>query len=212
MPSSSEWNAIEVKKGYYKSVSWVLSTFKLLERPYSTNCKNYSSTSLIYRSRRDCIRNCKLITSLDICNGSSDEVDFGRNENSVPFASDQKCIASIDFDTICMKDCSHYDCYIDYYKPIGVSEKLVDKYESAILDLAIPTEPVMCYLYEPRIEMIEFVCYLASTFSIWFGVSLYSVFDLIVVLRNSLITKIKVKRFNLFVNNKPIPVSHKMLK
>ena len=64
--SSSEWNAIEVKKGYYKSVSWVLLIFKLLERPYSTDCKNYSTSSVIYPSRRDCIRNCKLMTSLDI--------------------------------------------------------------------------------------------------------------------------------------------------
>ena len=147
--SSSEWNAIGVKKGYYKSVSWVLLIFKLLERPYSTDCKNHSTSSVIYPSRRDCIRNCKLMTSLDICNDSSDEVDFGSGENSVPFASNQKCINSIDFNTIYMNDCSHYDCYIDYYKPIGVSKKMIEKFKSSTLDLAFPTEQHLCCLSAP---------------------------------------------------------------
>ena len=173
IPSSNEWNAIALNALKLFQVTWRLYSFRLLKNPYRTNCKDYRLSSE-YLSRRDCIRKCKLNISLNECQSIFEGIDLGRNEPSVLFGgSDQKhCIERIDLDTICRKQCHYLDCTIDYYRPLKFN-----KYErnTTTLQLIFPTKPETVYYHEPKTATIEFICYLASTFSMWFGLSIYSV-------------------------------------
>ena len=43
-----------------------------------------------------------------------------------------------------------------------------------MVEFVLPTEPETAFIHRPRIETVEFICYLASTVSLWFGVSMLS--------------------------------------
>ena len=175
MPSSNDWNAVEIRKEYKYRITWKLEAFQLLESPYRTDCKVYS-TSSPYLSRKDCMRSCKLRVSIDKCGYILDGIDLFRDEKSVPFGDIKKnsCIKVIDFDLICSKECPHSDCTVEHYELISSKYKGNDTFY-----LQIPTKPETAYFHEPRIQTIEFICYLASTVSIWFGLSVYSVLHLL---------------------------------
>ena len=187
MPSSYNWNAVEMKKLHQLRVDWKLYSFRLLESPYPTNCQNYK-TSSPYLSRRDCIRKCKMNASLTNCKVIHKGIDVQRDDPVVHFAqrSDCDCIKNIDFDTICEKECPHYDCAIDYYKPVRVHNAPDNR---GFMTLTIPTDPETAFYHEPKLETIEFICYLASTFGMWFGLSFFSLSDLFSFCHNYLVKK-----------------------
>ena len=152
-----------------------MDSFQLLESPYRTDCKFYR-TSSSYLSRKDCIRKCKLRVSIEKCGYIWGDIDLMRDEKSVFFGDihNQSCIEDIKFLTICSKECPHSDCNIEYYEPILIVEYAYNyEYEYSSLHLEIPKKPETAYFHEPRIETIEFICYLASTVGLWFGLSFY---------------------------------------
>ena len=182
MPASIEWNAIPLAMNNLYQVTWSLNSFSLLEAPYRTNCRNYRKSSE-HLSRRDCIRKCKLNTSVDKCGVILEGIDIRKGEPSVLFGSadDKQCVEKIDFETICRKECSHYDCLIDYYQPAQVNYYPFSK---TYLVLVSPTKPETKFYHEPKLEPVEFMCYLGSTLSTWFGLSVYSFYYLCKMLRN----------------------------
>ena len=126
MPSSDDWNAIELNDDMRSRITWKLNAFRLLESPYRTNCKNYRTTSK-HLSRRDCIRKCKLNASITICGSILSGIDLLRGEPPVLFGNEsiKACIKNIDFDSICSKECPHSDCNIEFYEPVlTVSRKV----------------------------------------------------------------------------------------
>ena len=92
----------------------------------------------------------------------------------------KECFYALNFTDVCGKRCSHFDCYIDHYKIVELlknSEKNKTK-PSTRLVIQIPTEPETSYSHQPRIELVEFICHLASTFNMWFGFSMLSLYYL----------------------------------
>ena len=209
MPSGSSWDRVQVKPKRQYIYTWDLGAFRLLQSPYPTDCRDYRSSSK-YLSRRDCIRKCKLNASNTTCNAIYEGIDIQRDDPPVLFDTNGTCAAQIDFDAICTKKCSNLDCAIDYYELISQHDTNYTQCNGtcARLDLTIPTKPETAYYHEPRIELVEFICYLASTANMWFGLSIYSLNYLFIVCRNKIVDhgrKIsKTRKLSDFIDKKRI--------
>ncbi len=158
-------------------MTYSVKTYHLLQSPYPTNCINYYS-STEFLSIKDCIRRCRLKESFSNCKVISDEINVFKWETSVRFvenSDEEKCIKDLDLIEYCSKFCSNMDCVKHYYKPVLISGELTDRKE-VIIDLTILTEPETTFWHKPKIETIEFLCYIASILSIWFGFSILSIY------------------------------------
>ena len=176
LPSSAEWKAAAIYRNHHVKLSWKLHSFRLLEKPFKTDCLNYRLNSK-HVSRKACIRDCKIKTCLKECHSIDNTIDLYREDPVMNFSTSNEawCIKQLDFDKICLKECPHYDCLIDYYIPVVVH----DDYPHGLpLELNIPTKPETTFHLEPKFETIEFICYLASTFGMWFGFSLLELYSL----------------------------------
>ena len=176
LPSSAEWKAASIYKNKRVKVSWKLRSFKLLEKPFETDCLDYRLNTK-HLSRKACIRDCKIKTSIKECQVIDNTIDLFKEDPVMNFSSSNEawCIKQIDFDTICEKECPHYDCNIDYFEPITIHEIYAPDMP---LEINIPTKPETAFHIEPKFETIEFICYIASTFGIWFGFSLFQLHSL----------------------------------
>ena len=175
-PSSYDWNAIEVLRNRYYAVTVAINSYYLLQSPYKTNCKQYY-TETEFKSRKECIRMCKLNVSQSKCGVISHEVNVYRGEPNVRFVgndSEEHCVHKLDLKRNCFKLCPNYDCFKQYIVP-----KIESQYEFDHTQISIttPTNPMTVYRHKPRIEAFEFVCYIASALSLWFGFSVYSLYE-----------------------------------
>ena len=178
-PSGYDWNAVEIKKSFYYSMGFTLNSYQLLERPYPTDCKNYN-TNTVYLSRKDCIRKCKIKQSLDKCRVISYETDVYRDEPVVRFAETKdeiQCVKDLKLKRSCMKMCPNSDCYKQHFVPKIVSESNENYPDYTEMSLAITADPQVKNYHKPRIETVEFLCYMASTFSLWFGFTMISIYS-----------------------------------
>ena len=178
------WNGWEMRNNFYYSMTYTSSFYQLLESPYPTDCENYYLSSK-YISRKECLRKCKIKVSLQICGSISKDISVYSGEKGVLFAntSGENCADRINFWEQCLKVCPKVDCFLQYYRTTKSSEypgKLVDNYTR--IDITTPVEPDTTFFHKPKIELIEFLCYLASTLSVWFGFSLITIMDLAILL------------------------------
>ena len=183
IPPSSNWNAIEMVNGHQYAASFTLNSYSLLKTPYRTDCKHYPKETK-HSSRRECIRMCKLNLSMKQCGVIAYNVDIYRNESVGRFAQTHEevnCIKQLDLKRKCHQMCPHNDCFKQYIVPKIISQGAWNGSYSN-LELAFPNAPMTMYYQRPAIEYIEFLCYLASIFSLWFGFSLLSIYDWILVI------------------------------
>ena len=176
--SSYEWNTLNLKSYQIYTLTYSVRTFQLLPSPYRTNCVDYSQ-SFGVKTRKHCIRKCKIRQSLEKCGIISDEIDIYRGEENVVFGKtdeEWKCSRKEKLDYICWNECARYDCYKQYMEAkiieIGDTNAWYNK-----VRLMIPFEPRTTFSHVPSIELIEFLCYLASTLGLWYGFSVISVYD-----------------------------------
>ena len=182
--SPTDWDGLQIDAGYSTGVTYAYQAFHLLESPFATNCKNYMSDTEYY-SRKDCIRKCKLKHSTEECGVIADEVEVYKNEHSIRFPANQNesiCAESLSLDRICLDECPHLDCVKMLYKGTKMaklgfehdlfSDTIVNR--NIWVEIIIPREPETTFFHKPRIETVEFICYLASTVSLWFGLSMFS--------------------------------------
>jgi hypothetical protein len=94
------------------------------------------------------------------------------------------------------------DCVKRYFTPrVIASGKIEDYYNETAVHISIPMEPNKIYCYLPKIETIEFLCYLASILSLWFGFSFLSIYILVEKLQKWFENKFKSKFHLIYVNN-----------
>ena len=176
--SPYDWNSISVKKGYYYALTFTYQSFHLLKRPYSTDCIDYKlSTEFI--SRKDCIRKCSLRTGIDFCGVVPMDVEVYGGEPDVQFANnslEKNCIENLNLSKKCLNVCPNVDCVKTYYRIVKLSETKLNKTDPQHLriDLIPPSEPETTFIHKARIESVEFICYMASTVGLWFGLSMFS--------------------------------------
>ena len=204
--SSYEWNTIFLKSYSLYTLTYSVRSYQLLPSPYRTNCLDYSQKSGL-KSRKNCIRKCKTRHSLEKCGVLSDEIDIYNGEPNVVFAKtnkEWKCTRREKLDDICLKECARYDCDKQYMEVKIIEIGNTNNYYNRVR-LMIPFEPRTTFSHVPSIELIEFLCYLASTLGLWFGFSIISVYDwvkdLTMVNRQKRIEKFKVNNhFNRSLN------------
>ena len=199
-PSSYDWNGIEVKKSFWYTLTYSVQTYHLLESPYSTDCMNYREKTA-FLSREDCVRKCRIRESQSKCGVVSNEVDVIRGEPNVRFSKsreEEECTESLDLKEYCYDMCPKDDCLIAHYKPIEISSVEQQKEDSdyMIISLIIPSEPETTYRHKPSVHLIEFLCYMASTLSLWFGVSIFSVIYYLKSIKMNIISA----KINVFTN------------
>jgi len=166
-----------LKQSHWYTITYSLRTYHLLESPYPTDCINYHKNTE-YLSRRDCKRKCMIRRSLSKCNVIFEEINVFKWENNIRFANttdEIKCSKNLDLNQYCSRNCSHMDCIKTYYKPVFLTNDASEEKEIRI-DWVIPFEPETIFWHKPRIELIEFLCYIAAILSLWFGFSILSIY------------------------------------
>jgi hypothetical protein len=192
-PNGYEWNATPINLTNWYAISYSLDTYRLLPKPYPTDCIDYHirTESL---SRKDCIRKCLIRESIDKCNAISNDAQIYEWEIKSPDVkySDHNCSKNLSLNNKCNNFCRHKDCVKTFYKPYVITSFANYTKDAEIL-ISLPMEPKRIYCYYPKIETIEFLCYLASILSLWFGFSFLSVYSLFEKFQNCIQNKFKSK-------------------
>jgi hypothetical protein len=182
MPTGQGWNTIQIKHFHSYLLTFSTKTYKLLPKPYSTDCIDYSINTE-HISQQDCIRKCRIRESFIKCNSFPNETNLYEWEvESIAHNKmnpNNECIDKIHLKEICNNFCPHMDCIKHYIKPklvgSGPTEDL--SWRTTGIGISFLTEPKQIYEYKPKMETIEFLCYIASILSLWFGFSIISLDD-----------------------------------
>jgi hypothetical protein len=200
VPNGYEWNIILIKSSNWYAISYSLDTYRLLPKPYPTDCIDYHirTDSL---SRTDCIRKCLIRESTDKCNAIPNDTkiyEWEIKSLEVKYSNDN-CSKNLAINNKCNYFCRNIDCVKTFYKPHVITSVPFDSEDSIIL-ITIPVEPKKIYFYYPKIETIEFLCYLASILNLWFGISFLSIYFCVEKLQTWFENKFKSKFHPLNVN------------
>ena len=153
-----------------------------MPKPYETQCVDYQKKG--YTSIRDCIYQCRMKyvaekwphiwpgtylnyeerTELNI----SDTFDFWlrRYHEDVQIGDSCKNVCEL-----------HSECYSELYEVF--LHKHDRQFNHFYLPIFPPNMPDLIYTYSPSIQLVEFLSYLGSTISLYFGFSLVMLSDLI---------------------------------
>jgi len=201
-------NTVSTHIKYYRTI------IKLMTKPYINSCFDYQK--LGYYSRSDCIFKCK--------------VDFYKDRNdgwfgfylTEPLANDpmkdqwnktkfNKWMRPVE-GKHCKNICGHGDdCFKEYFRAIiSTNNQLMRHHmrrDSSFVSILPPTLPDLTFTHSPKIHFEEFLCYLTSVISLWFGFSIITLSDLclivlrrFILIRNQYKTKIFVTK-RVLVNN-----------
>ena len=174
--SSYEWNGFNLKSRHQYTLSSRTRSYQLLPSPYSTDCYDYSQSSL-FRSRKDCVRKCKLKDVIDKCGHIYRDIDIYEGEANVTFShseDDHHCVPNFNLNEFCLKICPKNNCF-EQHMEFFVLEDLEmgnNDYLTNRVSLYIPLEPKTTFYHKPSLEIIEFFSYLGSTLSLWLSFSM----------------------------------------
>ncbi len=204
IPNGYEWNTIKIESSQWYSISYSLDTYLLLSKPYPTDCIDYYIKTK-FLSQKDCVRKCKIRESIDKCNAIPNQTNLFEWEIRRFYGkySVDNCSQNLDLNKKCNYFCQNMDCVKTYFTPrVVASGQIAINSNMTIVEISIPMEPNKIYCYLPKIETIEFFCYLASILSLWFGFSFLSIHILVEKLQKWFENKFKLKfRFNYVENN-----------
>ncbi len=174
MYTGYESNYILIEYSNWYEINYSSKSYYLLSSPYQTDCIDYKLNTE-YLSQKDCIRKCRRRKSIEKCNAMPDRTNFFENELELVSDKvfDEQCTQTIDLNKTCRSVCPHMDCIKFYYKPF-VSSNYKTKRSISEIAFSITTEPKTSLIYRPKLETIEFLSYIASILSLWFGFSIAS--------------------------------------
>ena len=118
-------NGIQFKSNHHHwyALTFSTKTYKLLPKPYSTDCIDYSINTE-HISQHDCIRKCRIRESIKNCNAFPNETNLYEWEVEsiahINITPNYECIDKIHLNETCNKLCPHMDCIRHYIKPIVV--------------------------------------------------------------------------------------------
>ncbi len=214
LPNGYDWNTQYVKPHLAYAITYSTKSFQLLESPYPTNCIHYPEKTRYY-SRKDCIRKCRIKESLSKCGVIADETNVfkweaGRFANTT---EEKDCLKIMDLDKFCANFCPNMDCVKNFYTPKEMYSLTLNQSQAKV-GFKTPLEPKTIYWHKPKIETIEFLCYGASILSLWFGVSISTVYfwfdKLIVWVRGRLYDR-KLSKFLKSSGNKTLMFEKKKI-
>lgn len=109
----------------------------------------------------------------------------GFANNTLKIMSSQiELISNIsDIDDYCDDECgTNEDCIDDFIEPTRISELTSEDKEtdSYIIRLMFPLKTIT-YQHKAKLNLVEFICYIGSVFSLWFGISVASIVGSMVI-------------------------------
>jgi hypothetical protein len=141
-------------------VSYNRKAYYLMQPPYSTNCRTYESIG--YTSRLDCREKC-----MERVAGKKN-----RWPTAVP------AVAQVTINTTELRSCPQSlcrmpDCVDEYFstKLERIAKEPVETQKKSI-EISLPDLFETHYRYSAKLEMVEYLCYVGSTISMWFGFSI----------------------------------------
>ena len=182
--SAYDWNGLNMKRYHRYILSYNVKAYQLLPHPYRTDCVDYRKHRE-FMSRKACIRQCKVEQALDKCGALSRYMDVYNGGPNYTFAlswDEYYCVQNLSLSAFCHNICPNYDCYIQHMEQNVMSYyEVLNTGVTNYIEFFVPFEPKTKIIHKPRIEFTEFLCYLASTVSLWFGFSFLDIKRLILV-------------------------------
>nr|XP_046912508.1 uncharacterized protein LOC124493476 [Dermatophagoides farinae] len=181
-PIGGHINFFRANNSKFESISFNFAKTKnqLLEPPYRTNCRHYEEIG--YKSLMHCMNHCKAQYFIDHFNGWHANIPANNGDNLDIHFAPAEYRKNKTLDKIVSNKCSQFcskrqDCVCELFKITIMEEiernneniQLKDRFQ---LKVMIPIDLNKYYTHKPRMEWIEFICFYASTISLWFGFSI----------------------------------------
>jgi len=162
-----------VRRNEDNQVHFYKTQINLMPKPYQTSCFDYRLKG--YHSREDCIFRCKT-EYYEKAVGKWPQFYYAFDSNSHLY-NEQNHNFSLDqiLSEKCGEICGHNsDCFKEYFKSFERKFYLIydnDNKTSFKMLFSAPTTPNMVITHSPKIQVEEFICFIASIISLWFGFS-----------------------------------------
>ncbi len=177
------------------TLSYVKTTTRLLPSPYETSCLDYNTIG--YKTQSHCIIICKAHYFIENFNGWHLDIPFSDEYSSDIQFSDNQWRENKTVDKLmanqCLKTCGKKEnCFNEYLTMniIGQFEREVNKHDEWYgIFFHLPTGLNTKYIHSPRLHLVEYICYAASVFSLWFGISITTLSKVIIIFYNRLRNK-----------------------
>ena len=165
------------------AMTYSKTTTLLMPPPYETKCMNY--TTIGYISQLHCMMKCKAEKFKQWSGGWHSDIPYKtENDPDINFADptlshNKTADKHISYD--CLKVCGKkQNCFNEYFstniiakweRGYGIKE---DSVKDEIL-IYLPSGLNTRYRHTPQLHLIEYICYSASVFGLWFGISMTTV-------------------------------------
>ena len=173
-----------------------------MAKPYETNCMDYRDVG--FDSRNDCINKCRIRAFQDQWPNKWPGYYLTDNTSSQLKIDDSYEMfgTNLTFDFLFGSKCrpiceARTECYSEYYD-LKFKIRGLNFNDSNYLSVASPMVPDLIYTQSPEIHVEEFLTFIGSVVSLWFGFS-------IIILPKILNTSYKKFKNNI-INSNPIMV------
>ncbi|XP_046912658.2 uncharacterized protein LOC124493606 [Dermatophagoides farinae] len=163
-------------KSSFQLFNYVKTISDLLEPPFKSNCRHYEEIG--YKSLMHCMNHCKSDFFIHNYGGQHGDVPTDNSYNLHLYFAPSNYKEDKNLDKImskkCLTTCSkRQECHSEFYT-ISMMDDIERKplqnlYE---FDVYFSTTANTHYKHQPRMEFVEFICFYASTISLWFGFSI----------------------------------------
>lgn len=183
----NNWLNLDFTYYRYVQVWYTKSIRTLLPHPYETRCKNFK-LSTPYLSRMDCIRRCMIqqysesnanVWPLNVpvpSNLSVIQKNVLKGECRALAHSSNQChvVKNVkNVEQFCIEHCENRDdCYQESFV-LSDSQRVprFSKLDTSEIELLVQKGLEQNSVMQPKLDIFEFYSYIASTVSLWFGIS-----------------------------------------
>lgn len=169
VPTLDRYRYVLLKSKQRKSIGYTIRQTKLLPHPFATDCFEYKD------SRQSCIESCIQYEARLRFNAS--DISFPRDYNDMWPASKEARRSAFLFRIKCSTQiCRKHDCVSEEFKYIGKTNEFDPS--STLVTIAPPTLKLFSQ-YKPKLNMLDFIIYLAGISGLWNDFSLISVYNIV---------------------------------
>jgi len=152
------------------SIRYRITSVLLMSKPYSTSCLNYNLKG--YYSRSECIFQCKTSYFKKQMNVWPGNYKTDDNEINLFMYDDSESRLKFYLRDKCNKICgSEIDCYNEFYS-YDVIREPINTINYRWIHIRKPFYPKEVVQHWPKIRFEEYLCFVASIMSLWFGLSI----------------------------------------
>ena len=170
----SNFDTVRFRKGVANAIKYQKSSVKSLTKPYETNC--YDFRQIGFNSRKSCFEECQLKSlekqwlkhpGLFVVHISSNKIMVNMfNESNVEQREVENSVAKK-----CRQVCPLInDCYREYFTLTKYDQEIYRDQNYLIID--VPDLPEISIRHSPKIYFEEFISFIGSLISLWFGFSI----------------------------------------